>query len=197
MKLTEVVRALGALGRRGGREVEPPPEPRPSAELTVEAATVEDLPEILGIEAVSFTEPWTAEMFREEFRRSELATIFIARAPEVAAPMPDTSGGAVGRGPVVGFLCLNLPADEGHINNMAVDPRWRRRGVGRALMDRALTFAAARGARAAHLEVRASNVAAQTLYRAFRFEVTGIRRRYYSRPPEDAFLMQKSLRRPR
>ena len=197
MKLTEVVRALGALGRRGAREAEPPPEPRPSAELTVEAARVEDLPEILRIEAASFSEPWTPEMFREEFRRPELATIFIARAPEVAAHLPGATGGPAGRGPIVGFLCLSFPADEGHINNMAVDPRWRRRGVGRALMDRALAFAAARGARVVHLEVRASNVAAQTIYRGFGFEVTGTRQRYYSRPPEDAFLMQKSLRRPR
>lgn len=197
MKLSRVVRALGALGRRRAEEAVSLPEPRPSAELTVEVATVGDLAEILTIEAASFAEPWTPEMFREEFRRPELATLFIARAPAVAAPMTSGAGVPAGRGPIVGFLCLSLPADEGHINNMAVDPRWRRRGVGRALMDRALAYAAARGARAAHLEVRASNAAAQSLYQGFGFEITGVRRRYYSRPPEDAFLMRKTLPRPR
>jgi ribosomal-protein-alanine N-acetyltransferase len=190
VNLGRVVRALGALGRRGTRAPEPPAERLPRADVRVEVARAEDLPEILTIEAASFTEPWTPEMFREEFRRPDVATIFVARA----ADGPGPAGSAAGRGRVVGFLCLSLPADEGHINNMAVDPRWRRRGVARALMDRALEYAAGRRARTAHLEVRTSNVGAQALYRDFGFEVVGVRRRYYSRPPEDALVMQKSLR---
>ena len=48
-----------------------------------------------------------------------------------------------------------------------------------------------RGARSALLEVRASNLAARRLYEKHGFVVEGVRRRYYSHPPEDAVLMRK------
>jgi ribosomal-protein-alanine N-acetyltransferase len=46
------------------------------------------------------------------------------------------------------------------------------------------------------LEVRAGNVAAQSLYRRFGFEVVGRRRQYYRDPVEDALLMNATLRPP-
>jgi ribosomal-protein-alanine N-acetyltransferase len=47
------------------------------------------------------------------------------------------------------------------------------------------------GAHFAFLEVRASNVAAQHLYREFDFEAVGLRRRYYTHPVEDAVIMRR------
>jgi len=46
-----------------------------------------------------------------------------------------------------------------------------------------------KGYRLATLEVRASNTAAQTLYRRFQFEVVGSRPRYYRDNNEDALIM--------
>ena len=51
------------------------------------------------------------------------------------------------------------------------------------------SFSFAIGARRMTLEVRASNEAAQGLYRSFGFEVVGRRPRYYSDDGEDALIM--------
>lgn len=52
-----------------------------------------------------------------------------------------------------------------------------------------LRFGRKKGARWAYLEVRASNAAAQELYRQLGFEVIGVRESYYQLPPEDALIM--------
>ena len=67
--------------------------------------------------------------------------------------------------------------------------RYRRRGIGRRLLVRALEDAAGHGAVKVYLEVRRNNLAAQKLYEQFGFEVTGVRPRYYVDTQEDALLM--------
>ena len=49
------------------------------------------------------------------------------------------------------------------------------------------------GVRRATLEVRRSNVAAQRLYAAAGFQVTGVRRDYYTQPAEDALVLSTAL----
>jgi len=78
-----------------------------------------------------------------------------------------------------------------HINNVAVEPRRRRRGVAGALLEAALDHGRLGGARRAFLEVRASNRAAQSLYRRFGFQAAGVRKRYYDHPFEDAVIMRR------
>ena len=45
------------------------------------------------------------------------------------------------------------------------------------------------GGRKVFLEVRASNIAAQKLYREFGFRINGIRKKYYSDNGEDAYIL--------
>jgi len=90
---------------------------------------------------------------------------------------------------VAGFIASRYSADELHINNVAVRPQFRRRGIGEALINAVLRAAASRGARQALLEVRASNSAAKALYARCGFRMTGKRKNYYREPPEDALLM--------
>jgi ribosomal-protein-alanine N-acetyltransferase len=118
-------------------------------------------------------------MFEGDLAREHLATMLVARLPGRAVPAP-----------IAGYICTYHITDELHINNLAVDPRWRRRGVARALLQAALEGGRRNRARRAILEVRVSNVAAQGLYRAFGFETAGIRRRYYAQPAEDALVME-------
>lgn len=80
-------------------------------------------------------------------------------------------------------------ADELQLLNIAVRPERRRRGVGRALMQHLLERAMALGAQRITLEVRRSNKAAQSLYRALGFGVSGFRRGYYAADGDDAVLM--------
>jgi ribosomal-protein-alanine N-acetyltransferase len=79
--------------------------------------------------------------------------------------------------------------DELHIATFATHPGFRRQGVGSQLLKDALDDASRAGARRAFLEVRASNAAAQEMYRKFGFEVVGRRPRYYRDNSEDAVLM--------
>lgn len=151
-----------------------------SVTVVIEPMRREDLPEVLAIEVASFALPWTVGMFESELARGDIAESLVARLAEGQRP-----------GPVVGYLCAWVVGEEVHINNLAVGPRWRRRGIAGALLGAGLDRARARGARRAFLEVRVSNVGAQALYRRHGFEPAGIRKRYYDRPIEDALIMRR------
>jgi ribosomal-protein-alanine N-acetyltransferase len=133
-----------------------------------------DIDDILRIEAVSFTNPWTREMYLSELEHRDVAFFYIAR---------DALGQAIG------FCSCWRVLDEVHINNLAVLPEHRRSGVASALLERVLQDGVARGAPRATLEVRRSNVAALKLYQKFGFSVSGVRRGYYSNPEEDALVL--------
>jgi ribosomal-protein-alanine N-acetyltransferase len=81
--------------------------------------------------------------------------------------------------------------DELHVNNLAVLPDFRRRGVASALLTYVLEEGMRMGALRATLEVRRSNTAALMLYERFGFTVAGIRRDYYTNPQEDALILWK------
>lgn len=139
----------------------------------------EDLPEVLGIESLSFSEPWTEEMFLHELSAEGVAHVLVARADDGSGPR------------IVGFLCAWIVAGELHINNIAVHPGYRRRGVASQLLEEMLRRAKVMGAKAGYLEVRASNEAANALYQRYGFRQIGRRRNYYERPREDAIVMGK------
>ena len=77
---------------------------------------------------------------------------------------------------------------QAHVTNIVVAPAARRTGVGAQLMEWLAWTAIERGCVAWTLEVRASNVAAQELYRLFGFAPAGLRKRYYENT-EDAIVM--------
>jgi ribosomal-protein-alanine N-acetyltransferase len=91
-----------------------------------------------------------------------------------------------------GFVVARCAADEVEILLVVVAPAARRYGVGTALVAAALADAARTGARAAHLEVRASNAAAIALYQRLGFVAVGRRPRYYD-AKEDAVRMSRAL----
>ena len=79
--------------------------------------------------------------------------------------------------------------DQAHINNLAVRPELRGRGLGTHLLESVLDEAARLGATHATLEVRRSNVAGQRLYERAGFELAGVRKNYYTKPVEDALIL--------
>jgi ribosomal-protein-alanine N-acetyltransferase len=137
-------------------------------------ASPRDLDDIVRIEALTFTRPWTREMYLAELEHSSVARFYIAR---------DAVGEAIG------FCSCWQVIDEMHINNLAVLPEYRRAGVATALISRVLSDGAAKGAPRATLEVRRSNSAALSLYERCGFSVTAVRRGYYTHPDEDALIL--------
>ena len=145
--------------------------------VAIESMTLADLPGVLAIERISFTSQWTEANFRYEIEENPMAWNVVARA-----------GGGV-----AAFACAHVVADELMIDDLAVDAAARRRGIGSGLLRHLLEGARIRGCRRATLEVRPSNAPARALYAAFKFEVVGRRRGYYSDTGEDAILLACAL----
>jgi ribosomal-protein-alanine N-acetyltransferase len=117
-----------------------------------------DLDGVMAVDEASFVNPWTRDMFLWEAHHSDVSRLFVCR---------DAAG------TVVAYCATWVVFDELHINNLAVLPAWRRRGVAAALLS----------------EVLASNAAAIALYTAFGFVLRGRRPRYYAKPEEDALIL--------
>ena len=93
----------------------------------------------------------------------------------------------------MGYAGMWIILDEGHITNIAVDPTYRRQGIGQGLLDELTKLAVERGAIAMTLEVRVSNAEAQSLYTKLGFVPRGIRKGYYQDNKEDALIMWREL----
>lgn len=68
-------------------------------------------------------------------------------------------------GAVAGFGIMQYREEEAHLLLLAVDPAYRRKGVGSALMEWLETTALVAGAGCVHLEARACNTEARAFYR--------------------------------
>ena len=152
--------------------------------VSLEPMTEHDLLEVVALEEMSNLSPWGWDAYHTELQSVGTSLMLVARV----ASSTNESGRRI-----VGFIVARELADEIHINNVAVTPELRGRGIGRLLMKTALSWGCERRARQAVLEVRAGNEAAHQLYRRCGFEVIGRRRRYYKSPVEDALLMAVSL----
>jgi ribosomal-protein-alanine N-acetyltransferase len=144
----------------------------------IESSTEADLEAVMAIERLSFSTPWERQAFSDELARS-WARLEVLRQT--------ASGG------VIGFCNYWLVADELHILNIAVHPDERRRGHAARLLQHILDEASRNNTRVVSLEVRASNQAAQALYRKFGFRAVGTRPKYYADNGEDALLMDREL----
>jgi ribosomal-protein-alanine N-acetyltransferase len=103
----------------------------------------------------------------------------------------------LGRSTPAGFVLYRLAADEGEILSVAVAPDFRRRGVGRQLIEEALRHVYREGARHIHLEVEDTNHGAIALYRGAEFRESGRRKGYYTEgreTPGGALVMLRQLR---
>jgi [ribosomal protein S18]-alanine N-acetyltransferase len=141
---------------------------------TIEPMRHRHIGQILAIERASYPKPWSSQVFHDELdqARHGYRYYLVARRGRV----------------VIGYGGLMFAADEAHVTNLAVHPEHRRRGVASRLLLALARDAIERGSLAWTLEVRASNIAAQELYRRFGFVPAGVRARYYE-GTEDAIVM--------
>jgi [ribosomal protein S18]-alanine N-acetyltransferase len=133
-----------------------------------------ELDGILALDALCFHRPWTRTEYERELADPARCFLYVAR---------DDAG------TIVAYCSFWRIFDEIHLNNFAVHPQWRRRGLGRALLTHVLAEAAAIGAPKATLEVRASNTPAIALYEAGGFVRAAVRPAYYTHPIEDALIL--------
>lgn len=93
------------------------------------------------------------------------------------------------------FAITQVVLDEATLFNIAVDPAFQRRGLGRALLEHLISELEKRDVLTLWLEVRASNSAAIALYESLGFNEATIRRNYYPTADgrEDAVIMALPL----
>ena len=152
--------------------------------LCIGRMTEHDLLEVVEIEEATGLSVWGWDAYHKELQSPEDVIMLVA-----TNAMTDSIPGRK----VAGFIISRLVAGELHINNVAVRPEVRRRGVGARLLAAVLSHGRSQAARLAFLEVRAGNAAAQGLYRRCGFQVVGRRKAYYAQPVEDALLMSLSI----
>lgn len=87
-------------------------------------------------------------------------------------------------------LAQRVAADLVEIELVGVDPRWRRRGIGRRLLEELIWAEGRDGVDEFRLELAESNAAARSLYEAVGFVVVGRRARYYP-DGDDALLLSR------
>jgi ribosomal-protein-alanine acetyltransferase len=94
---------------------------------------------------------------------------------------------------ILAFLIAHRVDPEWELENIVVAETARRRGVATRLLGEFVAHARAEQGRGIFLEVRESNQSARALYRKTGFTETGLRKSYYSDPPEDAILCRLRL----
>jgi ribosomal-protein-alanine N-acetyltransferase len=94
---------------------------------------------------------------------------------------------------IAGMFSGAVVVDELQIDDLAVNERFRRKGVGKMLLKSALSLASRLGARTAILEVRSANLAARALYEKEGFTIAGLRKHYYTSPADDALLLLREI----
>ncbi|MFZ5722417.1 MAG: ribosomal protein S18-alanine N-acetyltransferase [Pseudomonadota bacterium] len=147
--------------------------------MLLRAMTAGDLPSVIAIERASQPVPWTEGMLRDCLRADYWNTVAVDHD-----------------GTVAGFVVLSSGGGDAHVLNIAVDPRYRRRGIARRLLASLMEAARLREADQLFLEVRAGNEPALTLYRDLGFAEVAVRRAYYPRVGggrEDAIIMARVL----
>ncbi|NMC62039.1 MAG: ribosomal protein S18-alanine N-acetyltransferase [SAR324 cluster bacterium] len=93
------------------------------------------------------------------------------------------------QGRIVAYLVYQTILDEAHILNFGVAKAWRRKGIGKKFILKAIDDFSRNNIEMVFLEVRESNIAAQKLYRSAGFNIVGCRENYYSNNGERAVLM--------
>ncbi len=137
--------------------------------------------EFAKIHRRAFELPWDETALRELMNDGGARTLLARKTP---------------RGRAAGFVLGRIAAGESEILTLAVLPKWRRQGAGRALIEGLIETLRRDGARRLFLEAAVSNAPALALYRLLGFVETGRRPGYYERkdlPPEDAFVLARDL----
>ncbi|MEF2967586.1 ribosomal protein S18-alanine N-acetyltransferase [Paenibacillus sp. M1] len=144
-----------------------------SGHIEFRTMTLEDIPDIMVIEHESFTLPWSEDAFRNELTLNHFARYIVMDVD----------------GKPVGYAGMWTIVDEAHITNIAVRTAYRGRHLGEKLLREMMRWARELEMERMTLEVRSSNMVAQSLYAKLGFVAAGVRKGYYSDNQEDAVIM--------
>lgn len=132
-----------------------------------------DMPEVLQIESDSFQFAWTEEDFLRCLRQRNCIGMVAEHGEKV-----------------VGFMIYELHKARLHILNFAVNPGWRRLGIGGQMVAKLVSKLSSHRRTRITLEVRESNLPAQLFYSKQGFRALRVLRSFYEDSGEDAYFME-------
>ncbi len=146
--------------------------------VTLRKASKSDAGLLAAIHKECFPTYWNNEEFSDFFAVANTYA-WLALSPEPA-----------------GMIVCRAQHEQADIITLAVLPAWRRQGIARLLLEKAMAHLASLGAERLFLDVKDGNSAAVSLYEAYGFSHVRRRRLYYrSRAGDytDALVMSKKL----
>lgn len=146
-------------------------------EIIIHNMKTEYIPQIIDIENKSFSAPWSADSFRYEVENNEFADYIVLLKGEE----------------VIGYAGIWLIIDEAHLTTIAVKEPYKGQGLAERMIIELIRRVLIKGGTRMTLEVRPSNLSAQSLYNRLGFVGYGRRKGYYSDNNEDAIIMWKEL----
>ena len=139
--------------------------------VSIEPMKFSHVPSVVAIEKQVYSSPWSEHAFINEILDNGFASYYVLLID----------------GEVAGYTGIWVILDEAHITTLAISPPWQGKGFGRSLVEHVIAEAAKKGATRITLEVRISNLKAQSLYKKLGFAACGVRPNYYT--DEDALVM--------
>lgn len=146
----------------------------PSKEYNLRKAKKRDLKGIHPLEQESFSKPWTMVNLETEYRNS-LSRMFVIEQDNQ----------------IIAYCSVWIVKDEVQLNKIAVKPEFRKRGLGRWLIEKIEYASSKKGAIHILLEVREKNTTAISFYEKLGFIKNGLRKNYYR--DDNAVLMKKEI----
>ena len=146
-------------------------------------ATTADLEGTAALEKLCFHQPWSASSL-ELLTKEGIGVGYLCTQP---SPLSETPL-------VTAYGGMLIAVDEGQITNVAVHPDHRGQGLGLAIVQALIKHAKSERLASVTLEVRVSNAPAISLYRKVGFVEVGRRKGFYTRPTEDALIMELKLK---
>lgn len=140
--------------------------------IRVREMQTKDAEAVAELEKQIFSQPWTRQGFLDSLKLGN--TVFLVAEENEK---------------ILGYIGMYFTAEEGEITNVAVDAQERCRGVGARLISEMKKEAERRSLAQIVLEVRTSNQSAIRLYERSGFVNCGVRKGFYERPKEDAYIM--------
>ena len=157
-----------------------PPFPAscPATEARLERCSVLHLDTVMAVEQRAYAHPWTRGNFQDALAHGYQVQLLL------------------GGDQLLGYFVAMPGVDEVHLLNITVAPEFQRQGWSQVLLDALQLWARSRNAQWLWLEVRKSNLRAQSVYEACGFRRVGERKRYYPAEGgarEDALVMSLPL----
>ena len=177
----------------------------PAVSYVIRPMKYEDIPQVAQIDKEAFPGEWvfrSQAAYRRDLENPSIRYIVACKDKDATEsgkqvmPRPSWFKRVFGyerrlntREYVVGFSGFWMMVGEAHIIAIGVKNGYRQLGIGESLLIATIELAQILNANVVTLEVRASNMIAQELYKKYGFQVTGRRLKYYSSDGEDAIIM--------